>query len=39
MTIYNKSKAEVRAETAKSLEEFLRAGGVIEVVKSRKAPK
>ena len=37
-TIY-KSKSQYRAETADALEKFLKAGGVIEVVKSRKAPK
>ena len=38
-TIYNKSKSEVRAEIEDSLAKFLKAGGMIEVVKSRKAPK
>lgn len=34
-----KSKSQVRAETQDALEKFLRSGGVIEVVKARKAPK
>jgi hypothetical protein len=37
-TVY-KSKSQLRAETADSVEAFLRAGGTIEVVKARKAPK
>ena len=37
-TVY-KSKSQVRAETADAVEAFLRAGGTIEVVKSKKAPK
>jgi hypothetical protein len=40
--IYNRpvqTKAESRTESEKALEAFLRAGGVIETVKSRKAPK
>ena len=37
-TVY-KSKSQVRQETADAVEKFLRAGGVIEVVKARKAPK
>ena len=38
MTMY-KSKTELRAETEKALKKFLKQGGSIEVVKSRKAPK
>jgi hypothetical protein len=34
-----KSKSQVRQETAAALEQFLRQGGSIEVVKSKKAPK
>ena len=34
-----KTKSQLRTETAESVEAFLRAGGTIEVVKSRKAPK
>lgn len=34
-----KSKSQVREETADALQQFLAAGGKIEVVKSRKAPK
>lgn len=34
-----KSKSELRAETEKQLKAFLKRGGVIEVVKARKAPK
>lgn len=34
-----KSKSVVRAETADAMAEFLARGGVIEVVKARKAPK
>lgn len=40
--IYNRSvisKAEARAESDKALNKFLKSGGVIEVVKPRKAPK
>lgn len=37
-TIY-KSKSQVRTETKDALEAFLRAGGTIEVVKAKKAPK
>lgn len=37
-TIY-KSKSQVRTETKDALEQFLRAGGSIEVVKARKSPK
>ena len=37
-TVY-KTKSQLRAETADSVEAFLRAGGTIEVVKARKAPK
>lgn len=37
-TIY-KSKSQVRTETADALEQFLARGGVIEVVKAKKAPK
>lgn len=41
-TIYNKpviSKAEARAESEKALKKFLKSGGAIEIVKSRKNPK
>jgi len=34
-----KSKAQRREETSEALQEFLARGGVIEVVKSKKAPK
>jgi hypothetical protein len=34
-----KSKSQVRAETQDAVEKFLRSGGVIEVVKSKKTPK
>ena len=34
-----KSKAELRAETENALRKFLKQGGSIEVVKSRKGPK
>ena len=40
--IYNRSvlsKSEARAETENALTQFLKSGGVIEVVKARKAPK
>lgn len=34
-----KSKSQVRTETNDALEKFLRAGGSIQVVKAKKAPK
>lgn len=34
-----KSKSQLRQETSDAVEAFLRAGGSIEVVKARKAPK
>lgn len=34
-----KTKSQIRTETADALEQFLAAGGKIEIVKSRKAPK
>lgn len=34
-----KSKSELRLETEQALKEFLKQGGSIEVIKSRKAPK
>lgn len=34
-----KSKSQLREETANAVEAFLRAGGSIQVVKARKAPK
>ena len=34
-----KSKSQVRIETADALAKFLRSGGVIQVVKAKKAPK
>lgn len=37
-TIY-KSKSQLRTETNDALEKFLKAGGTIEVVKAKKAPK
>ena len=37
-TLY-KTKSQVRTETAEALELFLKAGGTIEVVKAKKAPK
>ena len=39
MNVVYKSKSQVRTETADAIEQFLARGGVIEVVKSRKAPK
>jgi hypothetical protein len=39
MSIFYKSKVELAKETEKQIKEFLRKGGSIEVVKSRKAPK
>jgi hypothetical protein len=37
--IMYKSKSELRVETEQALKKFLKQGGSIEVVKSRKAPK
>ena len=37
--MFYKSKSELRVETEKQLKLFLKKGGSIEVVKSRKAPK
>jgi hypothetical protein len=37
-TIY-KSKSQIRTETNEQLAKFLKSGGVIEVVKARKAPR
>jgi len=37
-TLY-KDKSQLRAETADSVAKFLKAGGTIQVVKARKAPK
>ena len=37
-TIY-KSKSQLRTETADAVEKFLKAGGTIQVIKARKAPK
>ena len=37
--IVMKSKSEIRAEMELALKKFLKSGGTIEVVKSRKAPK
>jgi len=34
-----KSKTQLAVETEKQIKDFLRKGGVIEIVKSRKAPK
>lgn len=39
MNTFYKSKSQVRVETKDALEKFLRSGGVIEVVKAKKAPK
>lgn len=39
MSVVYKSKSQVRQETEQQLKDFLKRGGVIEVVKSRKAPK
>jgi hypothetical protein len=39
MSVVYKSKSEIRQETEAQLKAFLKRGGVIEVVKSRKAPK
>ena len=38
MSVVYKSKAQLRVETEKALKKFLKQGGSIEVVKSRKAP-
>jgi hypothetical protein len=35
----HKSKSQLRQETSEALEKFLKSGGSIEVVKSKKAPK
>jgi hypothetical protein len=37
--MFYKSKSEIRAETEQQVKLFLKKGGSIEVVKSRKAPK
>ena len=37
-TIY-KSKSQLRTETADAVEKFLKAGGTIQVIKAKKAPK
>ena len=37
-TIY-KSKSQLRTETADAVEKFLKAGGTIQVIKPKKAPK
>ena len=34
-----KSKSQIRTETADAVEKFLKAGGTIQVVKAKKAPK
>jgi hypothetical protein len=34
-----KSKSELREETSEALQQFLARGGVVQVVKARKAPK
>ena len=34
-----KSKADLRAETEMALKQFLKQGGSVEIIKSRKAPK
>ena len=39
MSVVFKSKAELRAETEKQVALFLKKGGSVEIVKSRKAPK
>jgi hypothetical protein len=39
MTTIYKSKYQLRQETSDALEKFLKSGGTIEVVKSKKAPK
>ena len=39
MTIIYKTKTQIRVETESEVEKFLRSGGIIEVIKSRKAPK
>lgn len=39
MTMFYKTKAELRAETEKQVALFLKKGGSIEVIKPRKAPK
>lgn len=38
MSVIYKSKSELRAESEKALKKFLKQGGTIEIVKSRKAP-
>ena len=39
MSVIYKSKSELRAESEKALKKFVKQGGTIEIVKSRKAPK
>ena len=39
MSIFYKSKSQIRVETNEQIQKFLKQGGVIEVVKTRKAPK
>lgn len=39
MELVYTSKSALRSETADSVEQFLARGGVIEIVKARKAPK
>jgi hypothetical protein len=39
MNVIHKSKSQFRSETSDQVEKFLRSGGVIQVVKSRKAPR
>lgn len=38
MNVVAKSKSQLREETSEALQEFLARGGVIQVVKARKAP-
>lgn len=39
MNVIYKNKSQLREETSDALQQFLARGGVIEVVKARKAPK
>ena len=39
MNVIYKSKSQLRVETSDALQQFLAAGGQVQVVKARKAPK
>jgi hypothetical protein len=39
MNVIYRSKSEIRAETELAMKKFLRTGGSVEVVESKKAPK